>query len=204
MKKGYIFTVVSATIIVCLLSACSNSTNGIVNDNNNSMTNSTITQNSSVASEKSKNAILGDFETVDINNNPFDQSVFTKSKLTMVNIWATFCGPCINEMPDLAELNKQYDNEKFQIVGIPVDIVDQNGNISNSGMDTAKEIIDKTGADYVHLMPSTSLIKAKLNKVSSVPETIFIDENGYQVGKSYIGSRSKVEWQKIIDELLEQ
>ena len=129
MKKGYIFTVVSATIAVCLLSACSNSTNGMVSDNNNSMTNSTITQNSSVASEKSKNAILGDFETVDINNNPFDQSVFTKSKLTMVNIWATFCGPCINEMPDLAELNKQYDNEKFQIVGIPVDIVDQNGNI---------------------------------------------------------------------------
>ena len=46
--------------------------------------------------------------------------------------------------------------------------------------------------------------RAKLAEVSAVPETIFVDETGSVVGESYLGARSKAEWQKIIDQLLEQ
>ena len=45
------------------------------------------------------------FETVDIDGNKVSSAdIFSKHKLTMVNIWGTFCGPCIREMPDLEEL----------------------------------------------------------------------------------------------------
>ncbi len=147
--------------------------------------------------------ILSDFTTTDIDGNKVDASVLKGKKLTMVNIWATFCGPCINEMPDLGKISEEYADKGFQIIGIPVDVVDYYGNIDESQVELAKEIIDETGAAYLHILPSVSLNQAKLNQVTSVPETIFVDENGNQVGESYIGSRSMAQWKEIIDGLME-
>lgn len=147
--------------------------------------------------------ILSGFESTDIDGNKVDASVFKGKKLTMVNIWATFCGPCINEMPDLGKINRDYADKGFQIIGIPVDVTDYYGNIDEMQVNLAKEIISETGADYLHIMPSASLNSAKLNQVTSVPETIFVDENGCQVGESYIGSRSEEQWLSIIDGLME-
>lgn len=149
------------------------------------------------------NGILSDFESTDINGNVIDESVFKGKKITMINIWATFCGPCINEMPDLGEINREYADKGFQIIGIPVDVTDYYGNLDESQISLAKEIIDETGADYLHIMPSSSLNSAKLQYVTSVPETIFVDENGRQIGGSLIGSRSKEQWLTIIDGLME-
>jgi len=54
----------------------------------------------------------------------------------------------------------------------------------------------------MHILPSESLYNAKLYQVSSIPETIFVDKDGKQVGESYIGSRTKEQWKEIIDGLL--
>ncbi len=159
------------------------------------------TQNNTQSSENG--GILSNFTSTDIDENTVDQSVFKGKKLTMVNIWATFCGPCINEMPDLGELNKEYADKGFQIIGIPVDVLDYYGNLDESQVKLAKEIIDETSADYLHILPSASLNQVKLSQVTSVPETIFVDENGNQVGQSYIGARSKEQWKEIIDGLME-
>ena len=149
------------------------------------------------------NGILSSFESKDINGKKVDSSVFKGKKLTMINIWATFCGPCINEMPDLGKINREYADKGFQIIGIPVDVVDFYGNLDEYQLSLAKEIIGETGADYIHILPSDSLNSAKLDQVSAVPETIFVDENGCQVGQSYIGSRSEEQWLSIIDGLME-
>ena len=44
------------------------------------------------------------FETVDMDGNTVTEEVFTQSKLTMVNVWATYCNPCLSEMPDLLDV----------------------------------------------------------------------------------------------------
>lgn len=163
-------------------------------------------ENNSTSGETQVSAekgILSDFTSADIDGNDVDSSVFKGKKLTMVNIWATFCGPCINEMPDLGKISKEYESKGFQVIGIPVDVVDYYGNIDINQVDLAKDIINETGAHYLHILPSVTLNQAKLNQVTSVPETIFVDENGCQVGESYIGSRSEEQWKEIIDGLLE-
>lgn len=188
MKK-FIALISFIMIFTIVFSACSN----------------TETQEpaSGSAGGTAESGILSEFSTTDIDGNAVDQAVFKGKKLTMVNIWATFCGPCINEMPDLGEINEEYAEKGFQIIGIPVDVVDYYGNIDPSQVELAKDIVDETGADYLHIMPSSSLNQAKLGQVTSVPETIFIDENGCQIGESYIGSRSKEQWKVIIDGLME-
>ena len=145
---------------------------------------------------------FGAFSAADMAGNPVTEQIFSNHKLTMVNIWATFCSPCVNEMPDLAQLHAEYGDD-FQVVGIVVDAADQNGNVRPDKKAEAASIIELTQADYLHVLPSDSLNKAYLSNVQSVPETIFVDENGNQVGTRYVGAKSKAEWKKIIDTLLE-
>ena len=146
--------------------------------------------------------VFGTFTTTDMSGDPVNEQIFSGHKLTMVNIWATFCSPCINEMPDLKQLQTEFGDE-FQIIGIVVDAADRNGNVLPDKKAEAAYISESTGADYLHLLPSKSLNSAYLSNVQSVPETVFVDENGNLISESYLGARSKTEWKKIINTLLE-
>lgn len=145
---------------------------------------------------------LENFSSVDLQGETVSQEIFSGHDLTMVNIWATYCGPCIREMPGLADISKEYQEKGVQIVGIISDAIGQNGTVSSKQIDTANEIISKTGADYPHLLPSYDLYMAELRNVYSVPQTLFVDKEGKVVGEPYSGSRSKEQWIKIIDTLL--
>lgn len=117
----------------------------------------------------------------------------------MVNIWGTFCGPCIREMPDLGELSREYADKGFQMVGIISDV-------SQPEDETALEIVDKTEADYTHLViPDDANMQYRiLRNAQVVPTTIFLDKNGNQVGETYPGAKSKKQWIAVIDKMLEK
>lgn len=178
MRKKCVFVYI--IVLLLLISGCSHET---------------------ISAEKGE-SVFGAFTTTDMAGNPVNEQVFRGHKLTMVNIWATFCNPCVKEMPDLAQLQAEC-GDAFQVIGIVVDAADKNGDVLPDKKTEAASIIEITGADYLHLLPSKSLNKAYLNNVQSVPETIFVDENGNQMGVRYVGARSKAEWKKIIDSLLE-
>ncbi len=145
----------------------------------------------------SEDALFGMFETVTLDGEEADQSIFEKADLTMVNIWATYCQPCISEMPDLGELAQEYADKGVQIVGIIADV-------SFASDSAATAIVNYTKADYTHLVSSQSLISAYLSEVQVVPTTVFVDSEGVQVGEVYSGAKSKETWSGIIDSLLEQ
>ena len=151
-----------------------------------------------------ESGILASFSAADLDNNAVDQTIFADSRLTMVNIWGTFCSPCVREMPSLAELNQEYADQGFQVVGVIIDAADRNLAVTQSKLTAAREIISVTGADYTHLLPSSSLNDALLADIQSVPYTIFVNSEGCQIGGSYSGARSKQDWQKIIDSLLKE
>ena len=150
-----------------------------------------------------KEGTLSSFVASDLDGNKKDESIFKGYKVTMINIWATFCGPCLEEMPELGQLAEEYAEKDVQIVGIVADMwPDKNGSFSQSQIDEAKELVEMTGANYLHLLPSNDLMTAKLNEVDAVPETIFVDENGNVIGQSYLGSRDKEQWSEIIEQML--
>lgn len=161
------------------------------------------TSDASSSDSSSAAGVLSSFTTVDLDGNEVDESVFEDYEITMINIWATFCGPCINEMPDLQRISESYAQKGVQIIGIVCDVSQNADGIYNEAyLQQAKSIVEATGVKYISLLPSLSLNSAKLNEVTSVPETFFVDKNGNQIGKSYIGSKNYDDWAKIIDELL--
>ncbi|MBQ0052000.1 MAG: TlpA family protein disulfide reductase [Treponema sp.] len=145
-----------------------------------------------------------EFAAKDINNKNITEAVFADSKLTMVNIWGTFCGPCISEMPDLGKLNKDYAEKGFQVAGIVIDAANRKGNMVPKTVEAAKKIVKQTGADYLHIVPDSKMQSGVLADVMAVPTTFFVDKDGNIVGEVYTGSRSYSDWQKIVEELLKK
>ena len=143
------------------------------------------------------------FTTVDLEGNTVDASIFEGKKLTMLNIWATFCGPCVSGMPDFERLNNEYADKGFQVIGVVCDVSYVGDVYEESLLNSAMDIVKETGVTYLNLLPSESLDAIKLDDVYSVPETIFVDEYGNIIGESFIGSRSYEGWKEIIDDILE-
>ena len=151
-------------------------------------------QENKAATEENESTVFGKFTSQDIDGNQVDYTVFENYQLTMVNIWGTFCPPCIQEMPELGQMANEYA-DKMQIVGMIVDVSAPNN-------DSALKIIEHTKANYLHIITSPDLVDRFLGKVQVVPTTVFVDKNGNQVGDVYTGAKSKTEWMKIADELL--
>lgn len=161
----------------------------------------TSTPGLSASEDEVQTGVLSVFSTTDLEGNTLDQSILADYDLTMVNVWATFCGPCINEMPDLGELAAEYADKGVQIIGLVSDTMDSDGTISDSQVETAKEIVAETGADYRHLLPSDDLLGI-LSQIYAVPTTFFVDSEGVQVGDAIVTAQSKEKWIETIDGML--
>lgn len=151
-------------------------------------------------SSQEEEAVPVVFEAMDLEGNEVSSDVFSETKLTMINVWGTFCGPCLREMPDLGELAGEYEPEEFRLIGIISDV--QEGDTEEK-ISLAESLIEETGADFTHLLLNESLYLGLLTGVSGVPTTFFVDENGIVV---YVvqGAKDKEMWQKIINGLLEE
>ena len=138
------------------------------------------------------------FETTDLDGNPVkSEDIFSKNKITMVNIWGTFCGPCINEMPDLEVLNGRLADKGCAMIGIVCDVIDS---ADTARMEAAKEIIADTGVTYVNLIPWEGMDEALA--AAFIPTTYFIDSSGCIVGEAAVGARGADEYEALLDEVL--
>lgn len=137
------------------------------------------------------------FEGTDMEGNTVLSDIFSQSKLTMINVWATYCGPCLSEMPELGELAAEYAPEEFQIIGIISDVLE------GEDQSYAESLVEQTGANYTHLLLNESIYYALLTDVTAVPTTFFLDTEGTVLGVA-IGSRDKAAWGEIINGLLEK
>ena len=131
-----------------------------------------------------------DFTTTDIDGNEVTQEIFSDYKLTMVNMWATWCGPCVNELPDLQKLSTDYADKGFQLIGLVDDY---------SPLEDIRSYIDLNGLTY--RMINWNDVFASL-QTGYVPTTYFIDSEGNIIGEAQIGSNSYEGWSAIIDEIL--
>ena len=194
MKKICALLLVITVVAVCFAACGQNgTTDGNVQD--------------SVGSEQSTGAPVynppfPDFSSKTIDGKDVDQNVFKGNKLTVVNIWGTFCGPCINEMPDLEKLSRDYADKGVSVIGIVADVYDYIKSENNADkIKKAEDIIADTGVTYMNILPSASLNEARLNYISTFPTTYFINEKGEIIGE-YIGSRTYRDWSTIIDRMI--
>ncbi|MCR5102710.1 MAG: redoxin domain-containing protein [Butyrivibrio sp.] len=123
------------------------------------------------------------FSTVDLEGNTVTDDILKDKDYTMINIWATFCGPCINEMPELAAIAQELPGN-MQMVGIISDVYEG----SDENVELAQQILDETGAGvYTNVRLSEDLYTL-ISEYQFVPTTIFVDSNGNMIGEAIVGA----------------
>lgn len=110
------------------------------------------------------------FETLDLDGNTVrSEDLFSKNKITMINYWKTYCEPCIEEMPELDRLNREYAGKGFEVVGIVDDVLNRPDFIAK-----AKEI----SAPYsIRTLQMTESVNKALYHLGT-PTFYFIDSEG--------------------------
>lgn len=142
---------------------------------------------------------LGEFTTENIAGETVTQNIFKDHKLTLVNLFTTWCSPCVQEIPELEELSRAMADKGVQVIGVVLDAVDENGNRDGEAIEKAKVLQERTGASYLFLIPDETNWNGRLTGITSVPETFFVDENGSIVGSTYVGSRDLASWTEIVE-----
>lgn len=147
---------------------------------------------------------IGDFQAADLDGNTVTSDALADYDLTMVNVWTTWCDPCVAELPDLAELAEEMKDQGVQILGVVADVVDPaTGEANEETLELARTIRDKTGVKYPILLPDDVLLNGILSGIPGYPKTFFFDKNGSLIDET-MGSRSKDQWAEMIAGKLEQ
>lgn len=145
---------------------------------------------------------LGEFSTQDINGDVYTQEIFQDYDLTLVNIFATWCSPCVAEMPDLEKLHQQVAGKGVNVIGIVLDALDEKGEIVQQSLEQARRLVEKTGVTYPILLPDSTYLNGRLSGIQAVPETFFVDKDGNIVGETYSGSGDLEYWLDVVEQEL--
>ncbi|MDP1677516.1 MAG: TlpA disulfide reductase family protein [Bacteroidota bacterium] len=129
----------------------------------------------------------------DQNGKKISFAEFSKGKPVLVNFWATWCGPCIHETPDLVALNEEYAPKGALIIGISADRDDDALNLV-SAFTKEKNVI------YPIVIDNGDLEEA-FGGLRGYPTTFYIDKNG-KIVKKMIGAQSKETFAKEFDAIL--
>lgn len=128
-----------------------------------------------------------DFELKDMDDNLVNNSIFEEKEYTLVNIWGTFCGPCVEEIPILQEIYEE--NKNINVLGIVAD-----GDINEV---KAFEMLNKLGANYTNLIPDEDFNKEFLSKSQVLPVSIIVDKQG-KILETIVGDRTKSQYLDIL------
>jgi len=140
-------------------------------------------------------AWLFDISTTDINGGAFDATALRENRLTVVNLWATWCPPCVEELPALAELQEAYSAEGVQIVGVLIDASE------DGAIDAANTLLKDAKASFTSIIPETLLESNVIQDVEYVPTTLLVDADG-NILDTIVGGNDYSSWSGIIEDTL--
>ena len=124
------------------------------------------------------------FVTTDIDGNPVrSDELFARHDITMVNLWGTWCGPCIQELPELNKVNAALAEMGGAVVGL---INDGKG---PNDVELAKRYISENDVEYLNILSPENM--NEIIRQSYYPTTVFVDRDGVIIGKTLLGTPAK-------------
>jgi len=102
-----------------------------------------------------------------------------RGKYVLIDFWASWCGPCRKENPNVVRMYKQYHDKGFEILGVSLD----------NSKEKWMQAIQADGLTWKHVsdLAGWSSVAAKAYSVSSIPFTVLLDKNGKIIGKNLRG-----------------
>lgn len=192
MKK----IIVLGTMICLLLTGCQSST--VEENNKKSDSEALVASQEEIGQGNEVNPVAGldlsEWEVEDSEGNQVDGQVFKEKKLTVLNLWGTWCGPCVEEMPEFEQVWQDMKEKEVQFLGLSVD----------SDLKEVQSLKTELDISYPLLQENEALKKSLTSQFDYVPVTIFVDSEG-KVLESFIAGGATAEKLKgIIESLINE
>lgn len=98
-----------------------------------------------------------------------------KGKVVLLNLWATWCGPCRFEIPELQLIHDRYAAKNFEVIGVSVD---------ESGIESVRDFVKEHEMTYPVVLDAEGKL-ANVFQTSVLPTSVVIDRNGRIVWKKF-------------------
>ena len=141
-------------------------------------------------------SIAPEFIAKDINGITLSSKDYIGEKYVLIDFWASWCGPCREELPYIKELYEKYSYKGFEIISVSKDedLTKWKNAISKEKIEIWKQISTLENDNSIE----------KKYFVSGIPHKILIDKNGIIIGKwKGSGEKNKIELQQILNEIFE-
>ncbi len=107
------------------------------------------------------------FTTTDLDGNAVSSAdLFAQNEITMVNIWATWCGPCVGELAELQQIHTRLQEKNCGIVGL----------LDDTDLDAARQLVADNGVEYPVILAPNNFYS--LFPIEAYPTSFFIDREG--------------------------
>ncbi len=191
MKKSLNFLVlfIALTFVFSILTGCTKTTNSQKGASDEKTTvNSNSSQTNTDNSGKSSQYPLAPAGILQTEIKRLDGSTFKiedlKGKVVLLNLWATWCGPCRKEMPELIAMETEFKDRDFKVIGL------------NSDDETPEQInpfVEQMKLNYEIAWADSKLMSEflKVSKFNGIPQSFLIDRGGHLRGV-FVGGSSKI------------
>ncbi len=124
------------------------------------------------------------FDTTDLSGNPVSSAdLFAQHEITMLNLWGTWCGPCIQELPDLNKVNEQLAAMDGAVVGL------LNDGKGYNDVELARRLIEENNVSYLNILAPENM--SELIQQRYYPMTVFVNRDGVVIGDTLLGTPGK-------------
>ncbi len=146
-----------------------------------------------------KSGLFTAMETVDLDGNTVDSSVFADKTLTLVNVWNLGCTPCVQEVPHLDKLNDDLAEQGVAVIGLYYNFGQE---LAEEERTAIQDLFAESGADYTQILASEAMMEFdELGQIQAFPTTFFVDSEG-SIVDTVMGSNDYDGWKTKIDKVL--
>ena len=147
--------------------------------------------------------IFESFSAKDIYGVDQDENLILNARYTLVLIWSTTCNPCIEGMPKMEALYQEYKAIGVNVLGIVVNLQDQEGNPIPATIADAVSIAEVKGVTFPNIMIPAPVMDFIYSEIQYTPTAFFVDQSGTIVGDLVIGEQEYQYWSDAIEKLID-
>ncbi|MFB6232246.1 MAG: TlpA family protein disulfide reductase [Salinibacter sp.] len=115
-----------------------------------------------------------------------------EGRVLLINFWATWCGPCRKEIPDLKALHSKFNSKGLTVIGVALD---------RKGREVVKPYVEEQAIDYPIVVDSEGTVEAAFGPIRGLPTTVVVNANG-KITKRILGLFPTDQMRPVLRELL--
>ena len=124
---------------------------------------------------------------------PVKENIWADHPFTLVNVWSTGCGPCLEELPDLQYISEKYAEDSIGVLGILAD--------GESAKTDAYLLLQEANVEYPNVIPDEAFMESFVSGENAVPYSLIVNRDG-EILHFIMGSQSRSEFEQTLDALL--